>query len=72
MGKVQLCHCRSSRSGLVLAQIIIFFSVQYSHKTVSWWGNNVPYEGYDARGIPLKNINGTNNGYFGPSPGNYP
>ncbi|KAL6925614.1 hypothetical protein ACO0SA_000215 [Hanseniaspora valbyensis] len=59
-------------AGLVLSQIIIFFSVQYNPKEIDWWGNNVPYLGQDAEGIPLKNITATAKGYFGPAPGHYP
>jgi hypothetical protein len=59
-------------AGLVLASIIIFFSVQYNPKTINWWGNNVPYVGQDGEGLPLKDISTTVKGYFGPAPGHYP
>ncbi|KAF0269785.1 hypothetical protein FOG48_01145 [Hanseniaspora uvarum] len=59
-------------AGLVLSQIIIFFSVQYNPKEINWWGNNVPYLGQDAEGLPLKDIAATVKGYFGPAPGHYP
>ncbi|KAL6947991.1 hypothetical protein ACO0OE_002010 [Hanseniaspora uvarum] len=59
-------------AGLVLSQIIIFFSVQYNPKIINWWGNNVPYLGKDAEGLALKDIAATAKGYFGPAPGHYP
>jgi len=59
-------------AGLVLASIIIFFSVEYNPKEINWWGNNVSYLGQDAEGLPLKDIAATAKGYFGPAPGHYP
>lgn len=59
-------------AGLVLASIIIFFSVQFESTKLSWWGNTVPYAGMDDKGIPRLNITDTPKGYFGYAPGYYP
>ncbi|KAG5368481.1 Oligopeptide transporter 2 [Yarrowia sp. C11] len=57
-------------TGVALSGIIIFFAVQYHDKSISWWGNDVPYAGVDGNGVtppPLPDV-----GYFGPGPGTYP
>lgn len=59
-------------AGLVFSAIIIFFAVQYKDTQLSWWGNNVPYAGVDAIGLPIRNITDLPKGYFGPDPGHYP
>lgn len=59
-------------AGLVFSAIIIFFAVQYKDTQLSWWGNNVPYAGVDAIGLPLRNVTDLPKGYFGPDPGHYP
>ncbi|PRT54318.1 Oligopeptide transporter 2 [Wickerhamiella sorbophila] len=57
-------------AGSALSLIIIFFSVQYHPKELSWWGNDVPYAGVDGDGssgwLPIPE-----RGYFGPGPGEY-
>lgn len=61
-------------AGVAFSAVIIFFAVQYHAKTLSWWGNEVAYEGIDG-GIgrtSLKNITATPRGYFGPERGNFP
>lgn len=60
----------SLTAGVALSAVIIFFSVQYHPKDLSWWGNNVPYAGADGEGYPLLDI--PDIGYFGPSPADYP
>ncbi|CCE62650.1 hypothetical protein TPHA_0C05020 [Tetrapisispora phaffii CBS 4417] len=59
-------------SGLVLSAIIIFFAVQFKDTELSWWGNNVPYNGVDANTIPLRNVSALPRGYFGPELGHLP
>lgn len=34
---------------IALSGVLIFFAVQLPEVEVSWWGNNVPYEGCDGR-----------------------
>lgn len=54
-------------AGVALAGVIIFFSVQYHPKPISWWGNNVMYAGLDGAGVALKNATiEAPDGYFGP------
>ncbi|KAG5360016.1 Oligopeptide transporter 2 [Yarrowia sp. C11] len=57
-------------TGIALSSIIIFFSVSYNPKDISWWGNNVMYEGMDGGGIPLPPHVPIpeDPGYFGPPP----
>lgn len=61
----------SLTAGVAFSAVIIFFSVQYHPKDISWWGNNVPYNGLDYEGPALMEIP-DDPGYFGPSPANYP
>lgn len=56
-------------AGVAISGIIIFFAVQYKEKTLSWWGNNVSFNGLDALDEPLTPIPAV--GYFGPPPGSY-
>ena len=62
-------------AGLAFSGIIIFFAVQYHDKSISWWGNNVSYEGIDA-GLPPQSIlfaaTDATDGYFGPRIGHFP
>lgn len=59
-------------SGLVISSIIIFFSVQYKEKDLSWWGNNVINAGIDAAGPAKRNVSATPRGFFGPDFGHFP
>ena len=59
-------------AGLVLASIIIFFSVQFESTSLNWWGNTVYSSGMDNKGIARYNISETAKGYFGYAPGHYP
>lgn len=45
--------------------IIMFFAVEYVPRPLSWWGNNVPYNGVDAVGLALDTL--APNQTFGPS-----
>ncbi|QWU88306.1 hypothetical protein CA3LBN_002571 [Candidozyma haemuli] len=59
--------------GIAFSSIIIFFSVQYHEKDISWWGNNVNNQNFDAKGLPLRNVTlEAPDGYFGPRKGNFP
>lgn len=59
--------------GVAFSAIIIFFSVQYHPKYISWWGNNVNDEGYDAIGPARFNATlQAPDGYFGPRVGHFP
>lgn len=57
-------------AGIAFSAVIIFFSVQYHPKPLSWWGNNVSKAGEDGAGNPLLPL--PKEGYFGLAPGNYP
>ncbi|VVT57172.1 uncharacterized protein SAPINGB_P005570 [Magnusiomyces paraingens] len=57
-------------AGIALSAIIIFFSVQYHPKTLSWWGNDVMYKGIDGD-TSYRRLEIPKKGYFGPDPGSY-
>lgn len=60
-------------AGVAFSGIIIFFAVQYHDKSINWWGNTVPYAGYDGIGVADKNATlSAPDGYFGPRKGHYP
>ncbi|KAI5950838.1 OPT2 [Candida jiufengensis] len=61
--------------GLAFSSIIIFFAVQYHDKSISWWGNNVSYNGMDSMIYTVGRLNATlqaPDGYFGPRFGHFP
>ena len=59
-------------AGIAFSVIVIFFSVQYHPKDLSWWENNVIMEGLDGQGgAPLKNATLEPDGYFGPRIGSF-
>ncbi|KGR21166.1 OPT family small oligopeptide transporter [Candida albicans P37037] len=61
-------------AGIAFSSIIIFFAVMYHEKDISWWGNNVPFEGWDAS-MTNGYLNATlqaPDGYFGPRVGHFP
>ncbi|VVT58648.1 uncharacterized protein SAPINGB_P006314 [Magnusiomyces paraingens] len=60
----------SLTAGVAFSAIIIFFAVQYHDKSISWWGNNVPYNGQDYAGNPLLEI--PDGSYVGPRIGAFP
>lgn len=62
----------SLSAGVAFSSIIIFFAVQYHAKNIKWWGNNVPYAGVDALGLPNLDVSTAPEGYFGPRKGHYP
>lgn len=60
-------------AGLAFSSVIVFFAVQYKDKSISWWGNNVMYEGLDGAGIAYLNATESAlDGYFGPRKGSFP
>lgn len=59
-------------AGVAFSSIIIFFAVQYHDKSISWWGNNVMYEGMDYLSPGLLDVSTAPDGYFGPREGHYP
>ncbi|CUM64838.1 uncharacterized protein PRCAT00002453001 [Priceomyces carsonii] len=61
------------QAGVAFSSVIIFFSVFYHDKSISWWGNNVIYEGVDgAMGAPRLNATlHAEGGYFGPRKGEW-
>jgi len=60
-------------AGVVLSAVIIFFSVQYNPKIVSWWGTTQPYSGIDG-GVGQQTLFAIppDRGYFGYEKGNFP
>ena len=57
-------------TGIALSAIVIFFAIQMPEVEVSWWGNEVSYEGCEGtacRRLPIPDV-----GYFGPAPGSLP
>ncbi|CAK7896540.1 oligopeptide transporter 2 [[Candida] anglica] len=62
-------------AGVAFSSIIIFFAVQYHDKSISWWGNNVPYMGIDGGNGQQARLNVTESapdGYFGLRIGHFP
>lgn len=57
-------------AGIALSAIIIFFSVQYHPVALSWWGNNVMYNGIDGD-TSHRLFDIPEQGFFGPPPGSY-
>ncbi|ODQ66356.1 OPT-domain-containing protein [Nadsonia fulvescens var. elongata DSM 6958] len=59
-------------AGVAFSAVIIFFSVQYHPKSVSWWGNDVSYAGVDGgvgRQVLISDL--PEAGYFGPTKGSW-
>ncbi|CAH6719716.1 oligopeptide transporter 2 [[Candida] jaroonii] len=61
-------------AGVAFSAIIIFFAVIYNDKTVSWWGNDVPWTGIEGGLGRQSRLNASDapDGYFGVRAGNYP
>ncbi|SGZ49942.1 CIC11C00000002316 [Sungouiella intermedia] len=62
-------------AGVAFSSIIIFFAVQYNDKSISWWGNNVPFLGVEGGEGQQARLNVTElapEGYFGPRFGHFP
>lgn len=60
-------------AGVAFSAIIIFFTVEYHPKPISWWGNNIISKGYEGR--LTAGLNATHDapdGYFGLRKGDYP
>lgn len=55
--------------GIAISGVIIFFSLQYSEKTLDWWGNNVSEQGCEDDACTLKMV--PPGGYFGPGIGDF-
>lgn len=54
-------------AGVAFSAVIIFFAVQYHPKNISWWGNNVPWEGIDGENGRIALIEELPaRGFFGP------
>ncbi|ORX34223.1 OPT oligopeptide transporter protein-domain-containing protein [Kockovaella imperatae] len=58
-------------SGIAIAGVIIFFSVQFPDITYEWWGTDVSYQGCEGTACVLKTELPAK-GYFGPDPGSLP
>ncbi|KAK6200889.1 OPT oligopeptide transporter protein-domain-containing protein [Scheffersomyces amazonensis] len=62
-------------AGVAFSAIIIFFAVQYNDKSISWWGNDVPFQGIEGGAGRRTILNATvdaPDGYFGLRKGHYP
>ncbi|KAK7203579.1 OPT oligopeptide transporter protein-domain-containing protein [Myxozyma melibiosi] len=57
-------------AGVAFSAIIIFFSVQYKPKPITWWGNTVSDAGID--GTSATRFALPEKGYFGLEPGTFP
>ncbi|KAK9452110.1 OPT oligopeptide transporter protein-domain-containing protein [Limtongia smithiae] len=59
-------------AGLVLSAVIIFFAVEYNPKDVTWWGNDVSFNGVDG-GVGRQTLYELpERGYFGWEKGKFP
>ncbi|KIY50159.1 OPT-domain-containing protein [Fistulina hepatica ATCC 64428] len=56
-------------SAIALSAIVIFFALQWPNVTISWSGNDRPYEGCDNDECPRLSIPAV--GYFGPGVGEF-
>lgn len=59
----------SFSSAIAIAAIIIFFGLQFTGKTVDWWGNNVSFQG--CEGTPCVTHTLADGEYFGPRIGEF-
>jgi len=61
-------------AGVALSAVIIFFCVEYTEVSFSWWGTEVSSQGCEGTACRRYNIKTDlpKVGYFGPAPGNYP
>lgn len=57
-------------SGMAIAAILIFFTLQYQGIELGWWGNNRNSSSLSQK--PLSDVSKTGKGYFGPERGHYP
>ena len=61
-------------AGIAFSSIIIYFSVKYHNKPISWLGNNVSHKGWDhnmSKGYLNATLHAPE-GYFGPRVGHFP
>jgi OPT family small oligopeptide transporter len=56
-------------SGIAIAAIIMFFSLQWAEIEISWWGNNVVYQG--CEGEACLRLTLADGEHFGPGPGQF-
>ena len=56
-------------SGIAIAAIIIFFTLQWSGVELDWWGNTVSYEGCEGDACTLLTL--ADGEYFGPRMGEW-
>jgi hypothetical protein len=59
----------SFSSGIAVAAIVIFFSLQWTNTTVDWWGNNVVSQGCEGTPCLLHTL--ADGEHFGPGPGEF-
>ena len=60
-------------AGVAFSAIIIFFAVQYKDKSLSWWGNNVIWNGIEGMGGQGRlDPADAPDGYFGLRPNQWP
>jgi hypothetical protein len=58
-------------SAIAIAAIVIFFALQWTDTSLSWWGNNVISEGCEGKACPKLNASQAEGGYFGPRIGTF-
>ncbi|TVY44112.1 Sexual differentiation process protein [Lachnellula subtilissima] len=56
-------------SGIALSAVIIFFALQYTDTSISWWGNNVSFQGCED--TPCVKHHLAQGEYFGPRIGEF-
>ncbi|KAJ9149437.1 OPT-domain-containing protein [Pleurostoma richardsiae] len=59
----------SFSSGIAIAAIIIFFSLQWTEISIDWWGNNVVSQGCEGGACTLYTL--ADGEHFGPGPGEF-
>ncbi|KAK3346905.1 OPT oligopeptide transporter protein-domain-containing protein [Lasiosphaeria hispida] len=56
-------------SGISIAAVLIFFTLQWNEIEINWWGNNVVYQGCEDKPCVLKKL--APGEVFGPKPGEF-
>lgn len=59
----------SFSSGIAIAAIVMFFSLQWKGVSLDWWGNNVVSQGCEGDACVLKTL--AEGDHFGPGPGEF-
>jgi len=59
----------SFSSGIAIAAIIIFFSLQYNNVHLNWWGNEITGAGCEGSACSLLKL--AKGDHFGPGPGEF-